>query len=187
MHAVANNGIALLEASTKYVDYVKTLCTNPSEETSLCQIPHIKDVLGGFSTDGIKLEGSLDLTSTYLDPTFTDYKNACVNAGGKMCYVNVDASGSGINVIPYELKITIDGVPLCSADICDEADAPDLVNEVSSAATDYYGDSFSDVSFEVTGGYTCDASTNDKSGTIRALRGALSQMLEGVIDKKAAH
>jgi len=165
----------LLDAATNFSTYIESLCLSSEgsdSETTPCKMPNITNMLETLPTDGIKFEASLNFTATYSDPTFVAYKDACLNADGKLCYVDADTVISGTYYVPFEVSVDVHGYPLCSAKICSEEDIKDMVNEASAMAVDYY-DFFTEFTLNITG-LTCDvAETRD-----RALRGAVSHLMK---------
>jgi len=167
----SGNG-ALIEAAINFNLHMETLCLSPessTSETNPCKMPDVSILLEILSTEGVKLEASLDFTETYSDATFITYKDSCLNAGGKMCYVdaNADVSGSYYST-PYQASVSIDGYPLCSAQICDKADMTDIANAAVTTSANYY-DILGDVTLEITH-FICDVGETEAN---RALRGAV--------------
>ena len=112
-----------VETNTRFQEYVDSLCYPDKSSTSgnktVCEVPNIEEMFEGTSTSdtSFELKIAVDYTRMYSEAFFNDYKDACSNAGEKICYVTIDrnVSDPGFDVI-----LDINGSPSCYAQICNE-------------------------------------------------------------------
>lgn len=74
-------------------------------------------------------KGKFDFTQSFGSNQFVYYEKGCTDAGGKMCYSNLDAIYKGIiyNTTAFTLPINYVGFPLCMSEDCDQDSAKRLV------------------------------------------------------------
>lgn len=74
-------------------------------------------------------KGKFDFTKAFGSNQFVYYDKGCTEAGGKMCYSNLDATYKGIiyNSTTFTLPISYLGFPLCLSQDCDQDSAKRLV------------------------------------------------------------
>jgi hypothetical protein len=74
-------------------------------------------------------KGKFDFTKAFGSNQFNYYEKGCTEAGGKMCYSNLDAAYKGIiyNSTTFTFPISYVGFPLCLSDDCDQDSAKRLV------------------------------------------------------------
>jgi hypothetical protein len=70
-------------------------------------------------------KGKFDFTKAFGSNQFNYYEKGCTEAGGKMCYSNLDATYKGIvyNSTTFTLPISYVGFPLCLSQDCDQDSA----------------------------------------------------------------
>lgn len=180
-YALYANSITLLDAASNYTSLITQECQS-ADSKNICNVPDVSDIFE-IVLSGQDIVASINLTSTYLDPSFAIYEDECASVSGRLCYTDGIASVSGqFTFFPFHAELDFTGIPVCYSKSCNTSDLvnilPDedawgFLNEGILAMGGLPdGVAISQFSKEVTG-----INCKKKSSQKRALRRIASRML----------
>ena len=88
------------------------------------------NVTSNFS-NGTKADISVDMSETYTEQSFADYRDSCSSANGMVCFFDFNASLNATlnNIAIYQVDMTVLGFPMCSAKTCTAADVTNTTRQ----------------------------------------------------------
>ena len=128
------DGQDLSDAEATWVGYFQSFCHswgNSATNGSQCVLADLSTLSSSqLSKGNIQFsQGKFDFTKSYDTNQFYYWNKECTDAGGKVCYSNLDATYKGIiyNTTTFTLPIKYVGFPLCMSNDCDHDSSKRLV------------------------------------------------------------